>query len=1081
MPLAINFFRLRCKPRKLCRTSVWAIRGGGLLLITCITCIFLSHTKGFSERDSDDFLQWKKCLGGSRSSLARFTGHPIYAPYKPRTIERAQPDIQIAARNIYRATRARHSLEGIEAISPILVTARAYGKAIQELERGIAQHPQDAKLLNNLAAAYLARYEGDKQSFDLVLALDASDRAIQVEPWMPEPIFNRSLALHFLHLEREAAKSWLRYLEVERDPSWLPEARLHLQQVMQPKDVTLWAVERNKLYRAKVTDHSAGIEKIVQLFPQAIRLYAEDNLLPSWAIELEEGDYAGAARTLSLIRDIGFLLSAFNSDNMIMDSVRAIDRVSKLSDKTQLMSLAKGHHLYKIGREAFQNSSPETAGRIFSRSSRALEFGGSPFWLWASFYRAAALSDQFKREQALLCLNSLMAQVVHLKYQNLEGRIHWLAGMVLFGKSEPTKSLSEFDRSLAIFDSLHYSEDAGAIHYLIAGNLVYLGNSSKAWEHLYESLCLTDRSVQERRIFTAYDEAGSALAKRGESRVALYFRNEVVSIASLDKEPAGLAHAYLRRAEVCLQLNRSDCARADLGQALRYAESISSKSFRQRSLAGIFLTEAEADILQDSKRALLLLEKVRDFYSTKRVRFELPRVYLARYEAYRHLGEMTKAVSDLDMGIKEYESIRTKVADDENRISYFDQADQLFDTMIGIQAANGAKKKAFEYAERERARALLDLRAGFRRNAGNESFQGLKSSIASPRLPEEIRRKMRKGVCLIEFSLLKHDIVVWILRSDQEEMISVPVHYENFTDIVETLSAKLARGENDREMLATLYDILLRPLEPWIRSGDTIVFVPDKILYKLAFSALIDRRTGKYLIEDHAIIIAPSASIYIDDTRQARPLSHPDKEALLLGITRFQGGEQGEGILPDLGSSDSEVLAISRIYGKSLVLLNEEATKHELLLHAGEYPILHLATHVDVNDEYPMLSRLLLARDVQGDTSLFARDLYKADLKKTSLVVLAGCETARGKTRGLEGVLSLVRPFLAKGVRSVVASLWKINDVRAGKLFYEFHKNFYELNNAATALRKAQLSFIVAREESLRNPSAWAGVQVFGN
>ncbi len=98
------------------------------------------------------------------------------------------------------------------------------------------------------------------------------------------------------------------------------------------------------------------------------------------------------------------------------------------------------------------------------------------------------------------------------------------------------------------------------------------------------------------------------------------------------------------------------------------------------------------------------------------------------------------------------------------------------------------------------------------------------------------------------------------------------------------------------------------------------------------------------------------------------------------------------------------------------------------------------------------------------DGLLTAEEVASLDLRGTDLVVLSACETGLGDVASGEGVLGLERAFQAAGAKSVVASLWKVNDAATSVLMEEFYRNILEKKlSKLEALRQAQITV-------LRNP-----------
>jgi CHAT domain-containing protein len=117
-----------------------------------------------------------------------------------------------------------------------------------------------------------------------------------------------------------------------------------------------------------------------------------------------------------------------------------------------------------------------------------------------------------------------------------------------------------------------------------------------------------------------------------------------------------------------------------------------------------------------------------------------------------------------------------------------------------------------------------------------------------------------------------------------------------------------------------------------------------------------------------------------------------------------------------------------------------------------------------------------MARDADGRSGqLFASELLSMSLAGTSVVVLAACRTGVGPIRRGEGPVSLARPFLARGVPSVVATLWDIDDQASAALFRSFYASLRADAEPADALRAAQLAMLHDSDPRHQKPSAWAG------
>jgi CHAT domain-containing protein len=125
------------------------------------------------------------------------------------------------------------------------------------------------------------------------------------------------------------------------------------------------------------------------------------------------------------------------------------------------------------------------------------------------------------------------------------------------------------------------------------------------------------------------------------------------------------------------------------------------------------------------------------------------------------------------------------------------------------------------------------------------------------------------------------------------------------------------------------------------------------------------------------------------------------------------------------------------------------------------------------------------AEDPQRDDGILtALEVAQLDLRAAELVVLSACETGLGRTAGGEGLLGLQRAFQVAGARTLVASLWKVDDAATSVLMEEFYTNLWQKKmTKLEALRQAQLTVlkqperIEARRKQLGQELAKRGIK----
>jgi CHAT domain-containing protein len=95
------------------------------------------------------------------------------------------------------------------------------------------------------------------------------------------------------------------------------------------------------------------------------------------------------------------------------------------------------------------------------------------------------------------------------------------------------------------------------------------------------------------------------------------------------------------------------------------------------------------------------------------------------------------------------------------------------------------------------------------------------------------------------------------------------------------------------------------------------------------------------------------------------------------------------------------VRELEKLYGpqQSRVLTGAAAGEGRFKSEAGNYRVVHLASHAILDGVNPMYSHALLARSANDAGILEARELMNFNLK-AELLVLSACETARGRAVG---------------------------------------------------------------------------------
>ena len=210
-----------------------------------------------------------------------------------------------------------------------------------------------------------------------------------------------------------------------------------------------------------------------------------------------------------------------------------------------------------------------------------------------------------------------------------------------------------------------------------------------------------------------------------------------------------------------------------------------------------------------------------------------------------------------------------------------------------------------------------------------------------------------------------------------------------------------------------------------------------------------------------------------DDDGMLALLKDDETDTRGLQLTRLIHSREEAEAISSVSPKDRMVMALDFDANRSLVL-NSKFTQSR---------ILHIATHGIFNSKNPAMSGLVLSLvDKQGNSQpgfLSLDDIYRAHFS-AELVVASACETALGEQIGGEGLVGLTWGFIYAGAKSVVASLWRVNDASTAELMRVFYSGIEQRGlTPAAALREAQL-YISQQPKLVVAPYYWAGFVLEG-
>jgi CHAT domain-containing protein len=996
----------------------------------------------------------------------------------PEGLRARVPKLRRNAAEVFADPRDRDAAGPLRAEAVLDLLFGKADSALRGFSRVAELAPGDALVWSDLAAVRLQRGMAFSDPYELLLALGAAERAFRFDPELPAGRFNRALALQRLGFYDRGREEWRLYLQSEREAGWILAARTHLTELDRHRRPPTSQERYAAFAQAVAKGDLRRAQEMVARSPQLFRERAEETLLPAWADAQARGDEADAQRQWTRARVIGKALAARGGDRMVADSLAQLEQARQRRPGSGL-ALAEAVRGYGRGVLLARQGECAQALPVLQAARGELSRLQSPLAGWAGYWTAFCRYQHSQYGLALKALRPLTQKRFRDRYPALHGRSLSLVGLIQIIQGDPTASGVAYQTALVDFQRLGEAGNAARTAALQAINLEYLGRRPEAWRQLYPALLDTEtlENPAARQIINL--TAAWIALQEGEREIALLFQDELVRNA-LDLQVAqGIVEALRGRSEIRLALGDRSGAARDLGPARSHLAEVSDSASREVLQGDLKL--AEAKLAGSPQEALDLLDDVVRIFRSSSYHYRLAQAFHARATALQALGRSAEAERDLARAIEEFERQRERIDVLEQRISYFDQTREILDAMIQLQMEQRHRFDiAFSYSERARARVLLDWLLA--QPAGRMSPAPHGQAEPAFGDPASLQRRLSAGTAVLEYWALPRSLVIWVLRRDNFQVQSVPVDRRTLEGLVQRLSHELAQKQRTAVLRtsAQLYDLLIRPVARHLRPGDRLVAVPDGALHRLPFVLLRDRRTERYLIEDHICSVAPSVRILLASLAKDRELAVPQPpRALVISNPAFDLA-----LFPSLLRLKSTWTeeAVLRSFPGSRIVRDQAATRKTFLEAAGQFDIVHFGGHSLVNPEYPLLSQMVFAADADDPNRgvLYSGDILRQSFPRTRLAVLASCSTATGKISRTEGIESLARPFLATGVPAVVAALWDVDDALTAKLFSRFYGHLRESFDPTAALREAQIEALRAGTAAESNPKSWGAFELIG-
>ena len=671
------------------------------------------------------------------------------------------------------------------------------------------------------------------------------------------------------------------------------------------------------------------------------------------------------------------------------------------------------------------------------------------------------------------------------------------------------RSLGEFKTAIDYYERfLKRSKELGdrsreGRAYVNLGNAHYiLGECKTAIDYLELALEIFKELGDRPGESGAYSNLGNAYRNLGEFKRALDYHELHLKLSKEldDKLSEGIAYANL--GNVYLHMKAVEKAVENFKFSLKIFKKLGVRSEEGKAYASLGNAYFQ---MKEFKTAMDYLKLGRKIFEELGEKLLEANACVIIGLCHEELNQIHDASKYSQSSVKSLDKIRSRLQqNDKLKISLRDKYHHVYENTWHLLLKENKVEEALYSAEKGRAQALNDLMELNYAFETTDARQGVKKEISL----DELLSCVPSNTIFVAFE--KKEIVIWVCQKGKDvklrrKEISLGDNSTNsLQSVLQITAQEIGNGASvkceDRSLskktgektpfersplgnkksqpsnlhksaLETLYETIIDPVKDLLQ-GNELTFVPEGPLCLAPFPALKDP-TGKFLCESLRIRVIPSLTS-LKLIADCPADFHRNSGALLVGDPCVD--QVG---LPPLPAAKEEVNIIGKMLNTA-PLTGTEATKEKVLQRLSSVALVHIAAHGRMETGEIALAPNPFETScapTEEDYILTMKDVLSVQLR-ARLVVLSCCHSAQGEVKA-EGVVGIARAFLGAGARSVLVSLWAVDD----KATLEFMKSFYQVLLEGKSASKAvnQAMKCLRESDEFNEVKFWAPFVLVGD
>ena len=614
----------------------------------------------------------------------------------------------------------------------------------------------------------------------------------------------------------------------------------------------------------------------------------------------------------------------------------------------------------------------------------------------------------------------------------------------------------------------------------------------------YESLVLTDfafllKDKKDYKKALKYLERGEKIA--GESGFEyLLARGNVVAgeIASEQNKFKNAEELFKKAAEISKRLNEFNLLTESY---YLLAKMFDEKGFNE---AAESYYKSATNLIEDVSRPLFEKNDIQiSYFSSKR------EVYNSFAEHYLNRNKFKEAFELIDKSrsrntVQNLNNIKLhSLIKNQSKLDKIYEYEWIIHSGIYDDAETASVKRKY----RELKETLISEQPALKRYLNFDSFVTL----------PVLQKSLKDNENFLSFYSTENKTYIFLITNNEFRHFEINAGKKEIANFLQKISPYFTTDDFastyynqdlfsfNAEASYNFYETFLKKVLSEIPEGVKIIVSPSSELITLPFDFLVssykneesayDYTNKDYLINHYNFSYIPSAAVLL---HQKKNDFHNSNKILLMGNPVIDNKEQvfaerrelleestglprNIALLP-LKYSEEEVESISELVNNDKVLISDEATETGFKENSELAKVIHLSTHSYLFNKQPVIF-FSNSNDKKNDGYLEAGEIVQLKLN-SDLVVLSSCKSGLGTIDASEGIIGMTKAFFEAGVKSVVVSLWEVNDKYTSKFMTLFYDKLGEGYDKDEAMRQAKIDFI---KNYSPNPYFWSAFILAGN